>query len=297
MLDVIIIGGSYAGLSAGMSLGRALRNVLIIDSGEPCNQAAQFAHNFITHDGENPREIAAKAKEQVLKYSTVKFLEGRVIEASKKDQGFEIKVEGGEKFLAKKLLFATGVKDIMPDLPGFSECWGITIFHCPYCHGYEVKNEKAGILADGKKDFEFCRLINNWTKELIFFTNGKTDLTEEERAKLKSHNILIVEGKIKCIEQNKGQIENVVIEGGEKYNISAFYTNPEFKQSCDLPEKLNCKLNELGLIKVDRLQRTTVSGIFAAGDNAIEGRAVSLATAMGAVAGMHINKELIAEEF
>src|SRR5690606_408454 len=135
--DVIIIGGSYAGLSSAMTLGRALRNVLMIDSGKPCNRQTPHSHNFITQDGEEPGTIAEKAKAQVLKYDTVKFLNDLAVSGKKTENGFVIATETGKEFATKKLVFATGVKDIMPGIKGFSECWGISVIHCPYCHGYE----------------------------------------------------------------------------------------------------------------------------------------------------------------
>src|SRR5688500_15844678 len=129
--DVIIIGGSYAGLSAAMALGRSLRQVLIIDSSKPCNQQTPHSHNFITQDGETPKGIAEKAKAQVLKYDTVKFYNGIATEGTKTENGFEIKTQSGGRFTSKKLLFATGVKDQFPDINGFAECWGISVLHCP----------------------------------------------------------------------------------------------------------------------------------------------------------------------
>src|SRR5690348_747612 len=124
--DVIIVGGSYAGLSAAMSLGRSLRKVLIIDGGEPCNRQTPHSHNFITHDGKTPKEISMQAKEQVLKYNTVSFLEGKAVSATKTDSGFDVKTAVGELFSARKLLFTTGIKDQMPAIEGFAACWGIT---------------------------------------------------------------------------------------------------------------------------------------------------------------------------
>ncbi len=143
--DVIIIGGSYSGLSAALALGRSLRHVLIIDSGKPCNEQTPHSHNFLTHDGETPRSIASKAKEEVSKYETVHFHSGLAVRGEKTDSGFEITTEAGESFTAKKLIFATGVRDIMPEIDGISECWGISVIHCPYCHGYEVRGEKTGL--------------------------------------------------------------------------------------------------------------------------------------------------------
>ncbi len=159
--DVIIVGGSYSGLAAGMALGRALRKVLIIDSGKPCNRQTPHSHNFLTQDGKPPNEIAALGKEQVQMYSTVAFFSGLATNGLKTENGFEIEVASGEKFAAKKLIFASGIKDIMPGIPGFAECWGISVIHCPYCHGYEVKGQQTGILGSGEYGFEFSALISN----------------------------------------------------------------------------------------------------------------------------------------
>ena len=142
--DVIIIGGSYSGLAAGMALGRALRQVLIIDSGKPCNEQTPHSHNFITQDGKTPKEIATLAKQQVEKYETVKFLSGLATTGTKTEVGFNIQTSAGETFSSKKIIFATGVKDIMQSIDGYAECWGISVLHCPYCHGYEVRNERNG---------------------------------------------------------------------------------------------------------------------------------------------------------
>src|SRR5688500_15240100 len=156
--DVIIVGGSYSGLAAGMALGRALKQVLIIDSGQPCNRQTPHSHNFITQDGKTPKEIATLARQQVKMYHTVKLFEGLATNGAKTENGFEIQTASGETFNAKKLIFATGVRDLMPDMKGYAECWGISVLHCPYCHGYEVRNEKTGILGNGDYGFEFSGL-------------------------------------------------------------------------------------------------------------------------------------------
>ena len=142
LVDVVILGGSYAGLSAAMALGRAVRNVLIIDSRKPCNIQTPYSHNFITQDGKTPTEISTLAKLQVEKYKSIEFYNGLAVNGLKTIHGFEIITQNGDKFMAKKLIFATGVKDIMPNIKGFAACWGISVIHCPYCHGFEYINEK-----------------------------------------------------------------------------------------------------------------------------------------------------------
>lgn len=294
--EVIIIGGSYAGLSAGMSLGRALRKVLIIDEGMPCNRQTPHSHNFITQDGKTPSEIAHAAKEQVLKYETIKFYEGLAVDGRKIDDVFEIKTQSGENFTAKKLIFATGLKDIMPDISRFAECWGISILHCPYCHGYEVRHKKTGILANGDMGFHYAQLISNWTKDLLLFTNGKSTLSVEQTQIIRKNNIEIIEKEIESIEHHDGQIQAVTFLDGSQISVEAMYARPDFMQSSDIPEKLGCQFNEQSLIKVDNLQKTSVEGIYACGDNSSM-RAVSVAVASGTTAGAAVNNKLCEEEF
>lgn len=295
--DVIIVGGSYSGLAAGMALGRALRKVLIIDSGKPCNQQTPHSHNFITQDGKTPREIATLARQQVAKYDTVTFFDGLATTGKKTENGFSIQTASGETFGAKKLIFATGVTDVMPDIPGYAACWGISVIHCPYCHGYEVKNERTGILGNGEYGFEFSALISNWTKDLTLFTNGPSTLTAEQTAKIKSHRIEIVESEIEKLEHVQGHLEKIIFKDGTTTHLKALYARPAFKQHCTIPEGLGCELTEDGYVKIDAFQKTTIPGIFACGDNATRMRSVANAVAMGTAAGAMLNREIIFEAF
>jgi len=294
--DVIIIGGSYSGLSAAMSLGRALRSVLVIDAGQPCNRQAPHSHNFLTRDGETPQEIARIGKEQVARYTNVKFFEGFAVTGVKTTSAFTVTVQSGQLFSAKKLIFATGLKDSMPDIEGFSESWGRSIIHCPYCHGYEVKNEKTGILANGDDAFHYAQLISNWTKDLTVFTNGKSTLTEEQLAKMNRHSIRVVETEIGKINQTDGQIESLVLKDESVVLLKAIYTRLPYVQHSDIPEKLGCELTAQGLLVVDDFKRTTVDGVYSCGDNS-HMRSVPAAVASGSMVGAALNNFLIMEEF
>lgn len=295
--DVIIIGGSYAGLSAAMSLGRSLRAVLVIDGGEPCNRQTPHAHNFITHDGDRPSLISQEAKAQVLQYETVRFREALVTEVQQHAPHFHVNTESGEHFTARKILFATGLYDQMPDLEGFSECWGISVLHCPYCHGYEVHNKTIGLLANGDQAFELSKLVYNWSTQLVVFTDGKSMLSEEQNDKIKQHNIRIEEREIARLDHVHGKIHNVVLADGGEVSVSAIFARPIFRQHSDIPERIGCALTEAGFIKTDLFARTTVPGVYAAGDNTTMMRSVANATASGSSAGAFINKELIDEDF
>ncbi|MBL7897482.1 MAG: NAD(P)/FAD-dependent oxidoreductase, partial [Crocinitomicaceae bacterium] len=295
--DVIIIGGSYSGLGAAMAFGRSMRKVLIIDSGKPCNRQTPHSHNFLTQDGKTPKEISTLAKQQVLMYDTVFFHYDLATNASKTENFFEVQTLSGDLFKSKKLIFATGIKDEMPNIKGFSECWGISVLHCPYCHGYEVRNETTGILGNGEYGCEFSKLISNWTKDLTLFTNGKSKVTVEQAAMLERQHIKIVEKEIAELEQVNGQVQNIIFMDGSKASIKAIYTRLPFEQHCHIPELMGCEITADGYIKIDGSYKTTIANIFACGDNVTRMRTVANAVAAGTTTGMMVNKELIDESF
>jgi len=295
--DAIIIGGSYAGLAAGMALGRALRSVLIIDSGEPCNRQTPWSHNFITQDGQAPKEITALAKQQLAKYDTVVLFNGKAIRAVKTETGFEIQTETRESFTTRKIIFAAGIKDIIPAIAGFSECWGISVLHCPYCHGYEVRGQKTGIVANGDDGFALSKLISNWTNDLTLYTNGRSTLTNEQTASLQRHNISIKEDEIVRLVHKNGYLQDVIFKNATSAFVKAIYTRVPFVQHCIIPEHAGCALTSDGYINVDPLQRTNIPGVFACGDSTTRIRTIANAVASGTTTGMMVNKELIEEDF
>lgn len=290
--DVIIIGGSYAGLSAAMTLGRSLKQTLVIDSGDPCNKKTPHSHNFLTQDGKPPQEINALGKEQVSQYDSVHFFDGFASEGIKKGNQFEIKTLSGSSFFGKKIIFASGIKDMMPNIKGFSDCWGKTVIHCPYCHGYEFKNTKTGIFAQSDRAFHLASLVNNLTNDLTILTSGPASFTTEESDTLKKHNIIVDEREIVEIEHHNGQMQSVVFKNGEKLDMTALYAAVPFEQHSHIPMYLGCELNEQGYIKTDMFQRTTVEGVYACGDNSSPMRSVANAVHFGNFTGAVVNKEL-----
>lgn len=250
--DVIIIGGSYSGLAAGMALGRAFRKVLIIDGGEPCNAQTPHSHNFLSQDGQSPHQTADLCKRNP-RYASF--------------------------------------------FPGMAECWGISILHCPFCHGYEVHNKKTGIIGNGTHGFELAVLISNWTMDLTLFTNGNSTLSREQASKLDDHRIKSVEGTIEKLEHRAGYLEQVVLDDGSTLPITAAYIRSPFQQTCPIPESLGCNLTADGYIQVDDQRNTTISGVFACGDNITKIRTLANAVASGTTAGMTASKQLISQEF
>ncbi|GAA4432310.1 FAD-dependent oxidoreductase [Ravibacter arvi] len=295
--EAVIVGGSYAGLSAAMALGRALRKVLIIDSALPCNRQTPHSHNFITHDGEKPGAIAEKARAQVLKYDTVTFRRDEVVGGTKSMGGFELTTRSGATFNAEKLIFATGIKDTMPAIKGFAACWGISVIHCPYCHGYEYRGQNTGIMANGEKALHLASLVNNLTGKITILTSGQPDFSSGQLEKLDSRGIQVVSTPVSEIEHDGGHVRSVVFEDGRKMELDAVYAAIPFTQHSDLPFLLGCELTEHGRIKVDAGQKTTVNGIFACGDNSSPMRSVASAVSTGNIAGAMLNHGLTMERF
>lgn len=295
--EVIIIGGSYAGLSAAMALGRASRKTLVIDSGLPCNRHTPHSHNFLTQDGEKPEILHSIAKDQVAKYPTITFLNDKAINALKTEKGFEVTTNHGYRFIGKKLLFATGIHDIMPKIDGFEDCWGISAVHCPYCHGYEFKAEKTGILGNGEAAYHYAMLLRQWSNDLTIFSNGTFDASPEQASNLARHNITVIESEICCIRHSIGYMEEITLKDGSRHGLRVLYHRPAFTQHSGLTEILGCAIDEHGYITTDFLQKTTVEGVYAAGDNCSPMRSVANAVAAGSKAGAAINSELSAAEF
>lgn len=295
--DVIIVGGSYAGLSAAMALGRSLRNVLVIDSGFPCNRQTPHSHNFLTQDGETPAAIAERAKAQVAKYETVRFIDGLAVAGKKTGDGFSIGLESGEAYSTSKMIFATGVKDLIPDIKGFAECWGISLIHCPYCHGYEFSQRETGILAKGEKAYHLAGLVNNLTGNLTLLTTGEPELAHTQLVKLRKRGIGIIDKAVVEIIHQDGQLQELAFSDGSKKRFDAVYAVIPFKQHTDIPEMLGCELTEHGYLKVNHMQETTVAGVFACGDNTAMMRSVANAVYAGNLTGALVNRALTEERF
>lgn len=295
-LDVVIVGGSYAGLSAAMALGRSLKDVLVIDSGLPCNRQTPHSHNFITQDGETPAAIATKAREQVSAYKTVSFVNGLATAARKNDDGFTVTTQSGQEFETKKLILATGIKDLVPPIKGFSECWGITVVHCPYCHGYELRGVKTAIMAKGDKALHLAGLVSNLTNDVTLLTSTAS-LTPVQLRKLTARRIRIIETEVSEIVHQSGHVKAVVFADGSQEKFDAIYAAVPFEQHSEIPVALGCELTETGHIKVDATQKTTVEGVYACGDNSSTMRSVASAVYAGNLAGTAINRELTEERF
>ena len=292
-VEVLIVGGSYAGLSAALTLGRSLRRVLVLDTGQPCNRVTPHAHNFLTQDGTPPAELAAQARAQVLAYPTVELLLEAAVAATGTDGNFRVTTSAGREIAARKLLFATGVRDVLPTQPGVAECWGISAVHCPYCHGYEYRGQPTGTLLNGDAALEHARLLRQWTDQLTVFTDGPATFTPNQRQQLAERGVQVEETPIRALHHREGHLQYLVLADGRQVPLAALYVRPGMVQHCLLPQVLGCAYTEAGYLQVDTVGKTTVPGIYAAGDATVLMRALSLAVAGGGLAGAMLNHELL----
>jgi thioredoxin reductase len=310
--DTMIVGGGPAGLSAALLLGRSLKSVLVIDSGKPRNAVSHGANGFLSRDGIAPLELLQIGREQLAKYDTVKLHSGKVIDAQHLAatqtgrDGFEVTLDNGERFTARKLLLATGVKDILPDLDGFTELWGTGVFHCPYCHGWEVRDKSLAIYGSGATGVEQAMMLTGWSRDLILFTDGN-GLNDEQRQKLAKWGIELCEEKIVGLEGENGALTGVILANGKVIPRDGMFVQPKLQQHSDLAKKLGCDFaeNSFGIftniftensfIRVGEDKQTSVPGLYAVGDTSNLLSQLTVVAAAGVVAAAAINRVLIEE--
>jgi thioredoxin reductase len=310
--DTIIVGGGPAGLSAALLLGRSLKRVLVIDSGKPRNAVSHGANGFLSRDGIAPLELLQIGREQLAKYDTVKFYSGKVIDAQHlaatqtERDGFEVTLDNGERFTARKLLLATGVKDILPDLDGFTELWGTGVFHCPYCHGWEVRDRSLAIYGSVATAVEQAMMLTGWSRDLILFADGNR-LNDEQRQKLARWGIELCEEKIVGLEGENGALTGVILANGKVIPRDGMFVQPKLQQHSDLAKKLGCDFaeNSFGIftniftensfIRVGEDKQTSIPGLYAVGDTSNLLSQLTVVAAAGVVAAAAINRVLIEE--
>jgi thioredoxin reductase len=297
MTDVIIVGGSYAGLAAGLQLGRARRSVLIVDAGQRRNRFVSRAHGVLGFDGESPAVIAAKGKQQVLAYPSVGWLDGAATKARAVSGGFVVSALG-DHYFANRLILATGVVDDVPSIPGFRERWGKTVFHCPYCDGYELNRGKLGVLGAGPVAQHFAAIVAEWSSSegTTLFLNDGAAPSEGELAHLTSRGIHLERSGL--LEANDGPsgIELVVREG-RRYDLAALFILPHTQLLGGFAQQLGCELENGPTGPIYRTdpstKETTVRGVYAAGDAGQALHSVTFAIADGARAGASAHQSLV----
>ena len=295
--DAIVVGGSFAGLSAAMQLARARRRVLVVDSGLPRNRFAHASHGFFGQDGRPPYDILRDATRQVLAYPTVELVRGVVAGAREADGGFEAALEDGREERTRRLVLATGIVDELPPIPGMRERWGNTVLHCPYCHGYEVAGRPLGVLASNSKAAHLATLLPDWGPT-TFFTQGVIEPNEEEAALLAARGVRIERTPVVELLGTEPELEAARLSDGRMVPLGAVFTAPRTRIAAPLAEELGCALEEgpTGLyIRVDDTKQTTVPGVYAAGDAANPMHNATLASAAGVMAGLGTHRSLVVD--
>jgi thioredoxin reductase len=295
--EVIIVGGSYSGLSAALALARMSRHVLIIDDGKPCNRSASESHNFLPHDGDQKELIYNNALNNVLKYPTVQLVQDHAESGLQVENGFVIGMQSGKTYSAKKIILATGISDILPDIEGFKACWGTSILHCPYCHGYEFSNKKTAILGNGSRAFNMANVVLNLTRDITILTNGEAEFSDKQLSTLAKNKVQIVDAVIEKIIYDHNTVKGISFKHIDQLEFEAMYALVDFKQRSGLLTHFSLDYTDKGLIEIDHYQRTSIQGMYACGDNSSAMRSISQAVYTGNLAGAIVNAKLTEEDF
>jgi len=291
-VDVAIIGGGPAGLSAGLMLGRARKQTIVIDEGRPRNEVTREAHGFLTRDGISPREFRRIAQEQLRVYPSVSQAEDTVVSISGEDGSFLLETAAGMKIASKKLLFAAGMKDRKLEIPGLAAVYGRSAFVCPYCDGWELRDEPLVVISRGAALMHFAPLLSGWTKRFVVCTNGPDELSESERDELRDHGIPLFDTPIRAILSSEGMVNHVTLEDGIEIPCTGIFFKSELVPGTELPLSLGCRTTDTGMIEVDEFGKSSVPGVYAAGDASSLMHQSIAAAASGAAAGAAINGEL-----
>jgi thioredoxin reductase len=297
VFDVIIIGGGPAGLNAAVVLGRCRRKVLLFDHGKQRNRFSQGTRNYLTRDNISPVEFLKISRNEIKKYGVI-FRSVEIVHAEKLQTGyFFVKDKNGIDHYSKKLLIATGLQDRIPSLEGFSSFYGRSVFHCPYCDGWEVRDKNIGVYARNKNGFELAVSLQTWSKKVTLYMDGKDYLKPLEKEKLIQKKIDIVRDKIVKLEGEKGMLQNIVFNDNKKRKCNALFFVNGYDQQCSIAELLGCRITKKKVVITNRLQQANIFGLYVAGDVSRDMHFVVVAAAEGAKAGVSINKELQKEEF
>lgn len=288
--DVIVVGGSYAGMAAALQLLRARRSVMVIDAGERRNRFSGHSHGFLGQDGVPPGDIAATARRQLEAYPTLTWLEGRAAAVGGSRDDFTVAADDGQVHRARRILLASGVADQLPAVDGLAERWGKSVFHCPYCHGYEVGGRPVGVLATGALSAHQAELLTDWG-EVTLLANG-IEFDADTRGALDSRQVVVEQTPVARLE---GEADVLLVDG-RRLSFGGLFTAARTVPSSSLPEEMGCVLEETPMgvqVRTDATRQTSIPGVFACGDLARAPHSVSLAVGDGAMAGTFVHRSLL----
>jgi thioredoxin reductase len=295
--DVIIVGGGPAGLSAALILGRACRTVRVFDSGRYRNHAAAHMHGFLTRDGIAPAEFLTLAREQLVAYDTVWIERVEVASARALDgrAGFSVVTADGATFESRFLLLATGVVDNVPDVPGLAALYGRSVFHCPYCDGWEVRGMPLAVYGCEARAHGLALELTGWSRDIVIVSDGACGIERPDLERLARNGIQVREERVTRLEGRDGQLERIIFDSGESLARRALFFTTGQTQASPLARSLGCEFNDKGTVRTGPYESTSVPGLFVAGDASRAVQWVVVAAAEGAEAAFAINQALIKE--
>lgn len=292
--DAIIIGGSFAGLSAALYLGRSRRSVCVLDTRAPRNRFAATSHGLFAQDGSDPKTMLATMRAQVAGYPTVRFLDEAAVDAAPENSAFKITLANGEVVVGAKLLLAFGITDILPEFTGLAERWGRSVLHCPYCHGYEFSGKRLGVLNLSPMSLHQADLISEWGPTTFFLDGGAID--PDAAAYLAMRGIAIEPAPLESLVGDGPSLSAIRFRDGHERPLDALFIGPRHRFNSDIADRLGCAI-EAGpsgpMLAVDEMKATTVAGVYAAGDITRAGHTVTFACADGVMAALAIHRSLV----
>lgn len=297
--DVLIVGGGAAGLSAALVLARALRSVVVVDAGHPRNAPAAHMHGFLGSDGRAPSDLLAAGRQEVRGYGAT-LVRGTVTAITRSGTGtgattFEVTLDGGTVIVARRILVSAGLRDELPDIPGLKERWGRDVLHCPFCHGFEVRDQPLGVIGGTGEATAHAQIVRQWSDDVVYFANGST-LGEADRERFRARGIAVVDEVIAGLVTEDDQLRGVKLASGEVVPRVAVFVRPRFVPNSGLLAGLGCETDAAGWATTDPNGRTSVRGVWAAG-NAVNPRAqVITAAGEGSAAAIAINNDLVEED-
>src|SRR6185503_4707993 len=294
--DVVIVGAGPAGLSAALILGRSRRRVLVCDAGHPRNATSRSLHGFITRDGIEPAEFLRLAREQLRPYDTVQLKQTEVTDLRRQDNRFEITLGEGERMTSRKVLLATGVVDCVPEIEGIDAFYGRSVFHCPYCDGWEVRDQPLAIYGRGEHGCGLAKELTAWSDDLVLCTNGPAELSVEDQQQLARLGIRVREERIAQLEGTDGVLERIVLANGDAIPRRALFFSTDQQQGSPLATKLGCEFTTKGAVWTGSYEATNIPGLYAAGDATRLMQLAIVAASEGAQAAFAINTALLRED-
>jgi thioredoxin reductase len=297
LYDVIIVGAGPAGLNAAQILGRCRRTVFVCDNGRPRNAASRALHGYLTRDGIDPREFLAIGREELKRYDTVELRDVAATDAQCEASGrFTVTLADGVVVRSRKLLVATGVGDDLPEIPGIRELYGRSVFHCPYCDGWEIRDQPLAVYGQEHRGVGLSLELTAWSHDLVLCTDGRGRIGDDDRARLARNGIQVRQERVIALEGHDGILDRIVFDTGESLPRRAlFFTTGQFQQSA-LAIRLGCEFNDKGTVRTGKYESTHLPGLYVAGDASRAVQWVVVAAAEGAEAAFAINTDLTAED-